>query len=340
MRDSPLGLVPDINFVHRLQSEASGELAKLADELGAVFAFEAIAPLLDSAEAQPVTWQALATAVQARAEHADAVLLLHGTDTLAYTSSALSLRLLGLGKAVVVSGAQKPFGEPDGDAWANLALALRTARNAHAHEVLVAFGGGVYRANRCTKQSAQANNAFHSPNWPVLAMTDLTGLLKWADPDTREVVFNPPRAATASPTSRSIQLGVLHLHPGIDIARWRSWLRAAPLDALVLRSYGSGNAPLTSTALLELLHETTASGALVVNISACLSGYVDATYATATPLTQAGVLSGRDMTLECALVKLDWVCQRHNDLALRRDEFNQIVCGESSVQRDFNGLTP
>lgn len=328
MCPSAEGLVPDNAFVERLQTQAAGPLARLAEELGAEFRFEALTPLIDSAEAQPATWLALAAAVQAQARHADAVVLLHGTDTLAYTSSALSFHLLGLGIPVVVSGSQRPFGVPGSDAWGNLALALRAARGAQAHEVLVAFATGVYRANRCTKVSAQAMQAFDSPNAAVLAHVACSGELAWADPGVRQVVLAPLQAATAPSGVRSPQLGVLQLHPGLDISRWRAWLHHDPLDALVLRTYGSGNAPVASTPLLELLTEARASGTLVVNLSACLHGTVDSTYATAGPLVQAGVLPGRDLTLECAVAKLDWICRRHTDVALRHEAFNQITCGE------------
>lgn len=335
MRHSAQGFVPDTDFIDRLQHEAGDRLAKLALELVAEFQFEALEPLLDSAEAQPATWQSLANAVQSRIAHVDAVLLLHGTDTLAYTASALSFRLMNLGRAVVISGAQKPFGTPGSDAWSNLALALRTARTAYAHEVLVAFGGEVYRANRCTKWAAQADKAFHSPNTPALAKADAAGRLQWLESTARAVRLSPLSAPTAALVVGHPQLGVMHLHPGINISRWRSWMRAEPLDGLVLRGYGSGNAPVSSTALLDLLHEAREGGTLVVSISTCLSGHVDATYATATPLTQAGVQSGGDMTLECALTKLDWVCQRHTDLAYRTQEFNQVLCGERCTESAF-----
>lgn len=329
MRLSPQGLVPDSGFVDRIQTQAAGPLARLADALGAEFHFEALTPLIDSAEAQPATWLALADAVRVQARQADAVVLLHGTDTLAYTGSALSFHLLGLGIPVVVSGAQRPFGVPDSDAFGNLELALRAARSAQAHEVLVAFATGVYRANRCTKVSAQALQAFDSPNAPILARVDGSGELKWAEPAVRQVEFAPLQAPTvAADAAPSPQLGVLPLHPGLDIGRWRAWLHHDPLDAVVLRSYGSGNAPVTSTPLLDLLTEARASGTLVVNLSACLHGTVDSTYATAGPLVQAGVLPGRDLTLECAVAKLDWICRRHTETAQRRQAFNQVVCGE------------
>jgi L-asparaginase/Glu-tRNA(Gln) amidotransferase subunit D len=319
MRLSTQGLVPDSGFVGRLQAQAAEPLARLAETLGAEFRFEALSPLIDSAEAQPATWLALAAAVRAQARQADAVVLLHGTDTLSYTASALSFHLLGLGLPVVVSGAQRPFGVPESDAWGNLALALRAARGAQAHEVLVAFAAGVYRANRCTKVSAQALQAFDSPNAPSLARMDGSGELQWAEPAAREVTFAPLQEPTAAAdVAPSPQLGVLPLHPGLDISRWRAWLH----------HYGSGNAPVTSTSLLDLLIEARACGTLVVNLSACLHGTVDSTYATAGPLVQAGVLPGRNLTLECAVAKLDWVCRRHTDVALRRDEFNQITCGE------------
>lgn len=328
MSHSSQGLVPDSGFVDRLQTQAAEPLARLAEDLRAEFRFEALMPLIDSAEAQPATWLAQAAEVQAQARRADAVVLLHGTDTLAYTSSALSFHLLGLGIPVVVTGSQRPFGAPGSDAWGNLALALRAARGAQAHEVLVAFATGVYRANRCTKVSAQALQAFDSPNAAALAQVASSGELEWAAPGVRQVLFAPLQAPTAASAAGSPQLGVLQLHPGLDISRWRAWLRCAPLDALVLRSYGSGNAPVTSSPLLDWLTEARASGTLVVNLSSCLNGTVDSTYATAAPLVQAGVLSGRDLTLECAVTKLDWICRRHTDIALRCEAFDQIICGE------------
>jgi L-asparaginase/Glu-tRNA(Gln) amidotransferase subunit D len=341
MRATPAGLAPAADLFERLHGDAGAPLARLERELGCRFGFERIEPLIDSAEVDPGTWRALARAVRARGGEADAFVLLHGTDTLAYSGAALSFRCAGLGRPLVLTGSMRPLGHAGSDALHNVALAVRAALQAPAPEVMIAFGRHVLRANRATKVSAEAFDAFRSPNHPPLARVLDDGTLAWstagagaaavASTSFPDGIADETEKADAADTAPWPSIAVLHLHPGIDIARWRAVLEADPPSALVLRSYGSGNAPVASTPLVALLADLSALGTLVVNLSACGHGAVRAAaYAAGRPLDDAGVLPGGDLTLECAVAKLDWVCSRHAKPVDRRRAFAQVAHGEAT----------
>jgi L-asparaginase len=338
MQASAQGLAPGADLLERLQALPGTPLQALARALDVQISGQNLVPPIDSAEADPAVWRSLAVEVLAHADQADAFVLLHGTDTLAYSGAALSFRLQGLGKPVVLSGSQRPLGSADSDAWPNVQLALQAAAGASQAEVMIAFGGQVLRANRATKLSAQALEAFGSPNWPALALRDATGALRWNPQALRQPVPGLAAAPAAQADAATQEgrpwptLAVLHLHPGAPIDRWRAFLAAAPLDGLVLRSYGSGNAPVASTPIVQLLQEARARGCLVVNLSACPHGQVDVgAYACSGPVADAGALSGSDMTLECVLAKLDWVCSHFEGATARRAAFEHVWQGEAGA---------
>jgi L-asparaginase/Glu-tRNA(Gln) amidotransferase subunit D len=338
MVPSAQGLAPGTDLLERLQALPGAPLQTLARALDVQVACQSLVPPIDSAEADPGVWRSLAGEVLAQADEADAFVLLHGTDTLAYSGAALSFRLQGLGKPVVLSGSQRPLGSADSDAWPNVQLALQAAAGAPQAEVMIAFGGRVLRANRATKVAAQALAAFVSPNWPALALGDEAGTLRWHPaalhmPGSMQA-HAPQLVASAAGSAKRAwpALAVLHLHPGAPIEHWRAVVAAAPLDGLVLRSYGSGNAPVASTPIVRLLEEARARGCLVVNLSACLHGQVDVgAYVCSGPLADAGALSGQDMTLECTLAKLDWVCSRFEGESARRAAFQHVWQGEAGT---------
>jgi L-asparaginase len=332
MQASAQGLRPGTGLGERLAAVGARALAVLHDEAVA-WDLEAIEPPIDSAEASPFTWALLASRVRAAAAAADAVLVLHGTDTLAFSAAALSFHLLGLGKPVVLTGSQRPLEAPGSDALDNVLLALRAAAAGRLHEVAVVFGGQVLRGNRCSKRSAQDVRAFESPNCPALATLRSDGLMAWnsaalarlpVETAATEAMSGGPTASGKAPS-----IGVLRVHPGLDVARWRAWAATGPLDALVLQTYGSGNAPLTSTPLLAWLAELRAAGTLLVATTQCPHGSVELrTYASGAPLHEAGVVGLADMTLECAVAKLDWLLRQ--GLAPERSAAWMVrdLCGE------------
>jgi L-asparaginase len=332
MTESPQGRQPAGDLLPRLQAAAGQRLDRLADQ-GITWELTPLAPLIDSAEASPTTWRALAHAVLRASVSADGVVLLHGTDTLAPSGAALSFALRGLGKPVVLTGAQNPLGDAQGHAADNVLLALQAAAEPPLrNEVVLAFGGQLLRANRCLKWSTRAAEAFISPNWPALGGAQADGDLR-----LNPAALLPPNAVAPTPTGlpmvpeRLPSIGLLRLHPGIDIARWQAWLAVRPLDGLVLHTYGSGNAPVTSTALVALVERCVAQGTVVVNVTQCPHGSVDLhAYASASPLSAVGVIGAADMTADCALAKLDWLFGCLPPEA-RAAQFVTALCGEATL---------
>lgn len=258
-------------------------------------------PLLDSSDMVPADWLRMARTIESHYDDFDGFVVLHGTDTLAYTSSALSFLLEGLRKPVVVTGSQVPLAELRSDARENLLNALLLAAREDLHEVCVCFGGRLMRGNRVTKVSSSGFDGFESPNELELAHLGV-------DIEMRPGALREPQAgALAVHDLLDVTVAAIRLFPGINALFLENVLRD-PVRGLVLETYGAGNAPSRDAALLALLREATARGVVVVNITQCLRGRVDMDgYATGSALKSAGVVSGLDMTPEAALAKLIWL---------------------------------
>jgi len=255
-------------------------------------------PLLDSADNRPTDWQRMAHEIAARYGDIDGVVLLHGTDTMAYTSSALSFLLEGLNKPVIVTGSQVPLAEVRSDARENLVASLQLAASPDLHEVCVYFSGNLLRGCRATKVSASGFDAFDSPNEAPLGQVGVDIALRAGG--ARPAQPGPLRV----PTLTDVTVASLRLFPGID-ARFMRHVLQEPLQGLVLETFGTGNAPSRDRDLLAALGEATARGVVVVNITQCLRGRVNmGGYATGAALQDAGVVGGADMTPEAALTKL------------------------------------
>ncbi len=266
-------------------------------------------PLLDSSDMRPEDWQRVADALaELLPRHAGAVVL-HGTDTMAYTASALSFLLEGLDRPVVLTGSQIPLTEVRNDARENLITALLLAREALLNEVAVYMNGRLLRGNRCTKVSAFGFDAFDSPNLPPLAEVGVE--VAWRETLLRPADERELRALRL----RSVPVVALRLFPGITGSTLTQVLRE-PVRGLVLETYGSGNAPSRDTELLDALGEASARGVVIVNVTQCLRGAVrmDA-YAAGRSLQAAGVVSGGDMTVEAALTKLTVLLSQESSYA-------------------------
>ena len=278
---------------------------------------------LDSANAAPGDWFDLAARIEASDRDADGFVVIHGTDTLAYTASALSFLLAGLGKPVVVTGSQIPLCEPRSDAPNNLLAALEAIDKGGIEEVAVAFGRHLLRGNRTTKVNATELDAFASPNFPPLA--EIGTALRFAG------LPPPPRHALLAgrrPARPEGRIAVLRLFPGIAGALIDALVDAGT-DGLVLRCYGVGTAPSADPAFLRALGRASAAGLVVVAVSQCQEGNVAlGHYAAGAALADAGVVSGYDMTTETALAKLHTLFA----LGLARDEvaryLQESLCGE------------
>ncbi|MGM3193448.1 asparaginase [Dickeya dadantii subsp. dieffenbachiae] len=279
------------------------------------FTIHEYTPLIDSSDMTPSDWQSIADDIQQHYDQYDGFVILHGTDTMAFTASALSFMLEDLSKPVIVTGSQIPLAELRSDGQTNLLNALYVAANHPVNEVSLFFNNKLLRGNRTTKAHADGFDAFASPNFPPLLEAGIhIRRLTPANPDP----INGPlivHAITPQP------IGVVTIYPGISADVVSNFL-LQPVKALILRSYGVGNAP-QSSGLLDELRRASERGIVVVNLTQCISGRVNMDgYATGNALAQAGVISGYDMTVESALTKLHYLLSR-NDLS--PDQIRQLM---------------
>ncbi|KAI8647158.1 asparaginase-domain-containing protein [Parasitella parasitica] len=258
------------------------------------------APLLDSCDITMSDWVRIAGDIKANYQLYDAFIVLHGTDTMAYTASALSFMLEELGKTVIITGSQVPLTEVRNDAVENLLGALTIAGHFVIPEVALYFGKKLYRGNRTSKISAVDFEAFDSPNIPSLVDVGINIDVKWP------LVLRPTQIAKFNVCQKlNPNVGSLRLFPGINDTTIRAFL-APPLQGVVLETFGAGNAPARPT-LLAALKEASDRGVVIVNCTQCRKGLVTDAYATGKQLSAIGVVPGADMTPECALTKLAYL---------------------------------
>jgi L-asparaginase len=275
------------------------ELPELRDERAPAYTVREYPQLRDSATMSPRDWTAIAEDIAANYAGYDGFVVLHGTDTMAYTASALAFMLRGLAKPVLLTGSQIPLCELRSDARENLITALLIAASQPIPEVCLSFGSRLLRGCRAVKVNASGLAAFDSPNLPPLAQIGIDITI-----DAR-LVRPPPAPDTelsVQALDPGVRIGALRLFPGISAEMVAAVL--APLRGLVLEAYGSGNGP-DAPELLAVLAEAAARGVVIVACTQCLRGRVDlGAYASGAALARAGVVSGHDMTVEAALSKL------------------------------------
>lgn len=271
-------------------------------------------PLLDSANVGPREWARFAADIAAGYDDYDGFVVVHGTDTMAYTASALSFMLEGLGKPVVLTGAQIPLEHLRNDALDNFLGALVIAGHYAIPEVSVYFHHKLLRGNRSTKVDALSLDGFASPNHAPLAEVGVDVDVRW------DLVRRPGADRLSVHTEVDTDVAALRLYPGISRALLENVLRP-PLVGLVLETFGAGNAPDRDPALLDALREATDRGVVIVNATQCLRGRVSPSYAAGRALMDAGVVPGADMTPEAALAKLAFLLGR----GLPHDEVRRLV---------------
>jgi L-asparaginase len=263
-------------------------------------------PLLDSSNLFPEDWLKIAGDIAEHYDEYDGFVILHGTDTMAYTASALAFMLEGLSKPVILTGSQIPLGELRSDGRANLITALLLAADYPVPEVSLYFGGKLLRGCRAVKVDAEGFEAFSSPNFPPLGEVGVDIEIIW------QLVRGKPQADThlvVQPLATPY-VGALRLFPGITAQVLENILRP-PLKGLVLEVYGVGNAPDRDADLLQVLGAAADRGVVIVASTQCLRGTVHlGDYTTGAAIAQAGVISGRDMTSEAILTKLFYLFSR------------------------------
>lgn len=299
MRKTRDGYAPAPGYLQ----EQMRRIPELDDPLLPEYAVNEYQPLLDSSNMVPQDWLKIATDIHARYADYDGFLVLHGTDTMAYTASALPFLFDGLAKPVILTGSQIPLCEVRSDARENLVTALLIASDPRITEVCLYFGGRLLRGCRSVKANADGFDAFASPNAPPLGVAGID----------IEIDYERVRPPSGAPFRLAVPAGVpagehvvasLRIFPGISATLVRHVLQP-PLRGLVLEAYGVGNAPDRDGELLQALREATGRGLVIVTCTQCLRGTVDlGDYATGSALARAGVVSGYDLTAEAALAKM------------------------------------
>jgi len=280
-------------------------------------------PLLDSSDMGPPDWQVIARDIKANYLHFDGFVVLMGTDTMAYTATALSFMLENLGKPVVFTGSQVPIAEPHSDARQNLIMSLIfAARHVPICEVTIFFHDRLIRACRAQKVNTGELHAFDSPNIPPLATTGIS--IKEND----HMILPPARGVLRVHTRMDTRLLALRLVPGFDDKILQHTIEvgaeSGSLRALVLQLYGTGNAPAVKEDFINCLKRANDLGILVVASTQCHVGTVMmGHYATGKALERAGVVSSNDMTLEAISCKIAYMMGRGD---LSKDEIAQLMC--------------
>jgi L-asparaginase len=301
MKEDPTvqALVP-FNFSQIL--EEVPELNKFAYKID-TFTFD---PLIDSSDVEPSLWISLAGLIEEKYDDYDGFVILHGTDTMAYSASALSFMIEGLTKPVIFTGSQLPIGMPRTDGKENLISSVEIAaakdENGHAivPEVCICFDNILMRGNRTTKINSDNFRAFRSENCPPLAEAGIN--IRY---NRSEIIY--PQDWEKSPVFHKdldTRVSILKLHPGITPQVVRSILCSNGPRAVIIETYGAGNAP-SKEWFLNLVREAASMGKILLNITQCIAGSVNMDiYATGKCLKEAGVANGYDSTTESALAKL------------------------------------
>ncbi len=294
MTSSKNGYVPKAGYLEK-------KLAEIADLHAAGmprYEFLELAPLMDSSNMAVAEWNMIGAKIAELYDSFDGFVVLHGTDTMAYTAASLSFMLENLSKPVILTGSQIPLCEVRSDGRDNLITSLMIAAEGKVNEVCLYFGGKLLRGNRATKMSADGLIAFDSPNLGPLAEAGIN--IRYL-PTTM-----PPQGKGGlelAPFSE-VAIGVLKVFPGINFSLFDA-VMTEKLQGIVLETFGSGNVPGDSNSLIPIIRHAFAAGAVVTVCSQCPQGTVSlGTYAASAELVAAGAVSGFDMTTEAAVAKL------------------------------------
>lgn len=321
------GTLQPFDFSHLLDNVP--KIKMLNYEIGNVQFEEPI----DSSDMNPTHWVKIAEAIEREYDNYDGFVVLHGTDTMAYSASALSFMLENLRKPVIITGSQLPIGEVRTDGEENLITALQIAAATNSagapmvQEVAILFENYLWRGNRSTKMSADNFNAFKSNNYPPLAKIGL-GIHY-----NEDALYRPaPSQDTKLKVHYGLDTGVMFvdLFPGMRAEILSHQLATPGIKGIVLKTYGAGNAP-TAQWFTDAIKQAVNDNKVVLNVTQCVNGGVHKRYVSADTLANAGVVSGRDMTAEAAITKMMFLfgLGLHNRQVA--EKFGDALCGEVTL---------
>ena len=278
--------------------------------------------LIDSSNVTPEHWNVMAEDIAKHYNDYDGFVILHGTDTMAYSASALSFMLENLAKPVIFTGSQIPFSKLRSDARDNLIGAIQLAASSDIPEVSLYFHNTLYRGNCCSKTDSSGFAAFQSPNFPALATVGVDIKID------RDLLLKKPSHTLQVHRMNKVDIGTIHMFPGISAGVLKNYLRQ-PVRGLILMTYGAGNIPSHDEELVSLIEEACERGVVIVNCSQCLKGSVDMqAYEAGSILARAGVVNAKDMMIEACVTKLSWLFSHHQDPKIVRDLMSKNLRGE------------
>ena len=282
-------------------------------------------PLLDSSNMTVLDWNRIGGIIKEHYDRFDGFVILHGTDTMAYTASALSFSLENLDKPVILTGSQIPLFEIRNDGMDNLLTSMMIAAEGKVHEVALCFSDKLLRGNRSIKLNATGLYAFSSPNYPALA--DIGTTIQY-----NEMIPTPVANGDFHVQElKKIPIGIIKVFPGIQFELFEE-IMSESLKGIVLEAFGAGNIPGSADAILPIVRKARENGTVLVICSQCLKGSVSlGTYETSAALKEAGAVCAYDMTTEAAVAKLYYLfsCGYDADTVKRNMEENLV--GEISV---------
>jgi L-asparaginase len=327
MQDLKTGELRPFDF-NSLTSQVP-ELAKFDLSLSSI-AFE---KPIDSSNMHPDVWVRLAEIIEKNYKKYDGFVILHGSDTMSYTASALSFMLGDLGKPVVLTGSQLPIGIIRTDGKENLITAIEIAAakvkdRPVVNEVCIYFEYKLYRGNRTFKYNSRQFDAFRSPNYPQLAEAGVS--IRY----NHQALLPPPAKPLTVRTSMDNDIAVLKLFPGISKKITIAVLRAPGIKAVILETFGAGNAS-TEKWFIDELSSAIKKGVIVLNTTQCLEGQViQGMYETSSALKKIGVIGGSDMTFESAVTKLMFLLGNYRDRKTVAKMLQQDLRGELSLKTE------